>query len=63
MRKFSSAGAKNQFGVLIDAARIAPVAVTKYDKPFVVVMAVEEYERVMSLAALAPKAANRKMKV
>ena len=44
MRKFSSAGAKNQFGVLIDAARIAPVAVTKYDKPFVVVMAVEEYE-------------------
>ena len=50
MRKFSSAGAKNQFGVLIDAARIAPVAVTKYDKPFVVVMAVEEYERVMTLA-------------
>ena len=48
MRKFSSAGAKNQFGVLIDAARIAPVAVTKYDKPFVVVMAVEEYERMQS---------------
>ncbi len=48
MRKFSSAGAKNQFGVLIDAARIAPVAVTKYDKPFVVVMAVEEYERLTS---------------
>ena len=54
MRKFSSAGAKNQFGVLIDAARIAPVAVTKYDKPFVVVMAVEEYERVMALAEMAP---------
>ena len=54
MRKFSSAGAKNQFGVLIDAARIAPVAVTKYDKPFVVVMAVEEYERVMSLVETAP---------
>jgi prevent-host-death family protein len=48
MRKFSSAGAKNHFGVLIDAARIAPVAVTKYDKPFVVVMAVEEYERLTS---------------
>ena len=48
MRKFSSAGAKNQVGVLIDAARIAPVAVTKYDKPFVVVMAVEEYERLTS---------------
>jgi prevent-host-death family protein len=48
MRKFSSAGAKNHFGVLIDAARIAPVAVTQYDKPFVVVMAVEEYERLTS---------------
>ena len=49
MRKFSSAGAKNHFGVLIDSARIAPVAVTKYDKPFVVVMAVEEYERLTEL--------------
>ena len=49
MRKFSSAGAKNHLGVLIDAARIAPVAVTKYDKPFVVVMAVEEYERLVSV--------------
>ena len=49
MRKFSSAGAKNHFGVLIDAARIAPVAVTKYEKPFVVVMAVEEYERLTEL--------------
>ena len=35
--------------MLIDAARIAPVAVTKYDKPFVVVMAVEEYERLVSV--------------
>ena len=56
MRKFSSAGAKNHFGVLIDAARIAPVAVTKYDKPFVVVMAVEEYEKLTEgkLAKRAP---------
>lgn len=45
MRMFSSAQAKNHFGELIDAARLAPVAVTKYDKPFVVVMAVEEFER------------------
>lgn len=42
MRKFSSADAKNHFGELVDAARLEPVAVTKYDKPFVVVMAVEE---------------------
>ena len=38
MRKFSSAGAKNHFGVLIDRGRIAPVALTDYDKLFVVVM-------------------------
>ena len=44
MKTFISSYAQNHFGVLIDAARIAPVAVTKYDKPFVVVMAVEEYE-------------------
>lgn len=50
MRTFSSADAKNHFGELVDAARIAPVAVTKYDKPFVVVMSADEYERVMTLA-------------
>ena len=48
MKTFISSYAQNHFGVLIDAARIAPVAVTKYDKPFVVVMAVEEYERLTS---------------
>jgi len=50
MRNFSSAEAKNHFGELIDAARLAPVAVTKYDKPFVVVMAIEEFERLAKLA-------------
>ena len=54
MKTFISSYAQNHFGVLIDEARIAPVAVTKYDKPFVVVMAVEEYERVMSLVETAP---------
>jgi prevent-host-death family protein len=46
MRTFTSADAKNNFGELIDLARAAPVAVTKYDRPVVVVMAVEEFERV-----------------
>lgn len=45
MRTFSSADAKNRFGDLIDAARISPVAVTKYDKPFVVVMGIDEFEK------------------
>lgn len=47
MRTFSSADAKNRFGDLIDAARIAPVAVTKYDKPFVVVMGIDEFEKMI----------------
>ena len=37
MRTFTSADAKNNFGHLIDLARAAPVAVTKYDRPVVVV--------------------------
>jgi prevent-host-death family protein len=45
MRSITSADAKNNFGELIDLARAAPVAVTKYDRPVVVVMAVEEYKR------------------
>ena len=62
MRKFSSADAKNHFGQLVDAARLAPVAVTKYDKPFVVVMSAEEFERIMALAELASKSEKQKMK-
>ena len=45
MRSITSADAKNNFGELIDLARAAPVAVTKYDRPVVVVMAVEEYQK------------------
>ena len=62
MKTFISSYAQNHFGVLIDAARIAPVAVTKYDKPFVVVMAVEEYERVMALDSQGSTTAKRKTK-
>ena len=63
MRKFSSAHAKNHFGKLVDAARLAPVAVTKYDKPFVVVMSAEEYDRVRSISAHPPQSVKRKVKV
>ncbi|MBM4264267.1 MAG: type II toxin-antitoxin system prevent-host-death family antitoxin [Deltaproteobacteria bacterium] len=31
------ADAKNHFGEFVDAARLEPVAVTKYDKPVVVI--------------------------
>ena len=50
MRTFTSAEAKNNFGELIDMARAAPVAITKYDRPVVMVMAVEEYDRLTELA-------------
>jgi prevent-host-death family protein len=61
MRTFSSADAKNHFGVLVDAARLAAVAVTKYGKPFVVVMSAEEYERV--IAAAGPGGSGRKNRI
>ncbi|NKC31601.1 type II toxin-antitoxin system Phd/YefM family antitoxin [Falsiroseomonas selenitidurans] len=46
MRTFTSADAKNKLGELIDLARAAPVAITKYDRPVAVIMAVEESERI-----------------
>ena len=45
MRKISAKDAKYNFGRLLDLARAAPIAITKYDRPVVVVMAVEEYDR------------------
>jgi prevent-host-death family protein len=49
MRKFTSAHAKNHFGKLIDAARAKPVAITKYGRTVVVMVAAEEYERMKVL--------------
>ena len=63
MRTFTSANAKNNFGELIDLARAAPVAITKYDRTVVVVMAVEEYERLKVLdqtAAATPRVKKAK---
>jgi len=54
MRSITSADAKNNFGELIDLARAAPVMVTKYDRPVVVVMAAEEFERLKALEAASP---------
>ncbi len=45
MQHVSAREAKNQFGRLIDEARAAPVAIDKHGRPVVVVLAVEEYER------------------
>ena len=45
MQSMSAKDAKYGFGRLIDLARAEPVLVAKHGRPVVVVMSVEEYER------------------
>lgn len=52
MRTFSSANAKNHFGELVDAARIAPVAITKYNRPFLVLIEMEQFSRLAGKTCL-----------
>lgn len=49
MRSMTAKDAKYGFGRLIDLARVEPVTVEKHGRPVVVVMAVEEFERLKSL--------------
>lgn len=53
MQAFSAKEAKNSFGRLIDLARAEPVLVEKHGRGVVVVMAVEEFERLKRLKRLA----------
>lgn len=48
--------AKRWFGRLIDTARAEPVVVEKRGRPVVVVVAVEEYERLKSVERGRPEA-------
>jgi len=50
MHRMSARDAKNGFGRLIDLARAKPVAIEKYGRSVVVVIAVEEYERLSGKA-------------
>ena len=55
MRTVCAADPKNKFGELADVARATPVAITKYDRAILVVLAIEEYERLARLgASIAP---------
>ncbi|GAA0547886.1 type II toxin-antitoxin system prevent-host-death family antitoxin [Rhizomicrobium palustre] len=45
MQRISARDAKNGFGRLIDLARAEPVAIEKFGRSVVVVLSVEEYER------------------
>ncbi|WP_316190481.1 MULTISPECIES: type II toxin-antitoxin system Phd/YefM family antitoxin [unclassified Bradyrhizobium] len=50
MQHISAKDAKYGFGRLIDLARAAPVAVEKHGRPVVVVMSIEEYQRLCERA-------------
>lgn len=49
MQTLSAKDAKDGFGRLIDLARAEPVAVAKHGRPVVMVMAIEEYERLKGI--------------
>lgn len=49
MKIMSAREAKNGFGLMIDTARAAPVLVEKHGRGVVVVLAVEEYDRLKRL--------------
>ena len=49
MQTLSAKDAKYGFGRLIDLARAEPITVAKHGRPVVVVLSVEEYERLRSL--------------
>ena len=50
MREIPAREAKNRFGRLLDAARSAPVRVTKKGRAVGIVMSIEHYERLRGVA-------------
>ena len=65
MKKMSARDAKNAFGLLLDTARAEPVSIEKHGRRVVVVLSVEEYERlvgehVRSVGAVSSIAARKK---
>lgn len=58
MKSLSAAEAKNAFGHLIDLARHEPVLVEKHNRPVVVVISIEEYDRLTGGASSHPPANN-----
>jgi prevent-host-death family protein len=54
MKTLTAKDAKYGFGRLIDLARAEPVAVAKHGRPVVVVLSVEEFERLKALDVPTP---------
>ncbi len=59
MKTMSAREAKNGFGLMIDAARAEPVRIEKHGRGVVMVIAVEEYERLTVGLAAEGKATER----
>ena len=60
MKALSAREAKYNFGRLIDTARAEPVVIEKHGRPVVVVLAVEEYEKLIGTQATGTQAPHRK---
>ncbi len=58
MKTMSAREAKNGFGLMIDTARAEPVLIEKHGRGVVMVIAVEEYERLTVSLATKGKSAQ-----
>lgn len=52
MKTLAAREAKYNFGRLIDMARAEPVVIEKHGRPVVIVVAIEEFERLKSIEAV-----------
>lgn len=60
MKTIAAKDAKNGFGLLVDTARAEPVIIEKHGRPVIVVLAVEEYERLKALESDRPARPSRR---
>lgn len=49
MKMVPASEAKNKFGQTIEAALVEPVAITKKDRPVVVMISASEYQRLLEI--------------
>jgi len=61
MKTMSAREAKNAFGLMIDTARAEPVLIEKHGRGVVMVIAVEEYERLTVGLATKEKTAKHRV--
>ncbi len=62
MKTMSARVAKNAFGLMIDTARAEPVLIEKHGRGVVVVIALEEYERLNNVAGAMRTSAKLRIK-